>query len=143
MLQRLRPDSRHVMKILGGVIVGLMALVLAWTPVRAQGKGGTLRIGMTAADIANTAGIPDQGFEGYRFVGYQLYDALVRWDLSQYPASAPPATGPSAPGRRTVDTRQSDNPQSPDQVSQRYRQCLPRSCQYAGYHLSPAPALGP
>lgn len=83
MLQRLRPDSRHVMKILGGVIVGLMALVLAWTPVRAQGKGGTLRIGMTAADIANTAGIPDQGFEGYRFVGYQLYDALVRWDLSQ------------------------------------------------------------
>jgi peptide/nickel transport system substrate-binding protein len=83
MLQRLRPDRRHLMKILGGVVVGLMALVLAWTPVLAQGKGGTLRIGMTAADIANTAGIPDQGFEGYRFVGYQLYDALVRWDLSQ------------------------------------------------------------
>jgi len=60
-----------------------MALVMAWTPVLAQGKGGTLRIGMTAADIANTAGQPDQGFEGFRFVGYQLYDALVRWDLSQ------------------------------------------------------------
>jgi peptide/nickel transport system substrate-binding protein len=83
MLQRLMPDRRHIMKILGGVVVGLMALALAWTPVLAQGKGGTLRIGMTAADIANTAGIPDQGFEGYRFVGYQLYDALVRWDLSQ------------------------------------------------------------
>jgi len=83
MLQRLRPDRRHIMKILGGVVAGLMALAIAWTPVLAQGKGGTLRIGMTAADIANTAGIPDQGFEGYRFVGYQLYDALVRWDLSQ------------------------------------------------------------
>lgn len=83
MLQRLRPNRRHIMKILGGVVVGLMALAIAWTPVLAQGKGGTLRIGMTAADIANTAGIPDQGFEGYRFVGYQLYDALVRWDLSQ------------------------------------------------------------
>jgi len=71
------------MKILGGVVVGLLALAIAWTPALAQGKGGTLRIGMTAADIAYTAGIPDQGFEGYRFVGYQLYDALVRWDLSQ------------------------------------------------------------
>jgi peptide/nickel transport system substrate-binding protein len=83
MPQRLRPNRRHIMKILGGVVVGLMALAIAWTPLLAQGKGGTLRIGMTAADIANTAGIPDQGFEGYRFVGYQLYDALVRWDLSQ------------------------------------------------------------
>src|SRR5262245_60053952 len=83
MLQKLRPDRRYIMKILGGVVIGLMALVIAWTPGLAQGKGGTLRIGMTAADIANTAGIPDQGFEGYRFVGYQLYDALVRWDLSQ------------------------------------------------------------
>jgi peptide/nickel transport system substrate-binding protein len=83
MLQRPRPDRTHIIKPLGGVVAGLMALVMAWTPVLAQGKGGTLRIGMTAADIANTAGIPDQGFEGYRFVGYQLYDALVRWDLSQ------------------------------------------------------------
>jgi peptide/nickel transport system substrate-binding protein len=83
MLQSLGPDRTHIMKISGGVVAGLLALVIAWTPVLAQGKGGTLRIGMTAADIANTAGIPDQGFEGYRFVGYQLYDALVRWDLSQ------------------------------------------------------------
>ena len=83
MLQRLRPDRRYIMKILGGAVAGFMTLVIAWTPAPALGKGGTLRIGMTAADIAYTAGIPDQGFEGYRFVGYQLYDALVRWDLSQ------------------------------------------------------------
>ena len=63
--------------------LGFVVLSLAWSPALAQGKGGTLRIGMTASDIAYTAGIPDQGFEGYRFVGYQLYEALVRWDLSQ------------------------------------------------------------
>jgi peptide/nickel transport system substrate-binding protein len=69
--------------ILGMVTAGLMVLGAMWNPALAQGKGGTLRIGMTAADIAYTAGQPDQGFEGFRFVGYQLYDALVRWDLSQ------------------------------------------------------------
>ena len=44
---------------------------------------GTLRIGMTAADIPLTTGQPDQGFEGYRFAGYTIYDALVNWDLSK------------------------------------------------------------
>jgi peptide/nickel transport system substrate-binding protein len=43
---------------------------------------GTLTIGMTAGDLPATTGNPDQGFEGYRFVGYNLYDSLVLWDLS-------------------------------------------------------------
>jgi ABC-type transport system substrate-binding protein len=30
-----------------------------------------------------TTGNPDQGFEGYRFVGYNLYDGLLLWDLSK------------------------------------------------------------
>src|SRR4029077_3039363 len=42
----------------------------------------TLRIGMTAADIPRTLGQPDQGFEGNRFTGLTLYDALTMWDLS-------------------------------------------------------------
>ncbi|MFG1206091.1 ABC transporter substrate-binding protein [Xanthobacter flavus] len=42
----------------------------------------TLRIGMTAADIPRTLGQPDQGFEGNRFTGLTMYDALVLWDLS-------------------------------------------------------------
>jgi len=68
----------------GGIMAGLLSLALTWAVAAAQtGKGGVLRIGMTAADIAYTAGQPDQGFEGFRFVGYPLYDALVRWDLSQ------------------------------------------------------------
>src|SRR5271163_2323077 len=44
---------------------------------------GTLTVGMTAGDLPATTGNPDQGFEGYRFVGYNLYDSLVLWDLSQ------------------------------------------------------------
>jgi ABC-type transport system substrate-binding protein len=42
-----------------------------------------LRVAMTAGDIPITIGYPDQGFEGLRFVGYNLYDALALWDLSQ------------------------------------------------------------
>jgi peptide/nickel transport system substrate-binding protein len=41
-----------------------------------------LRIGMTAADIPRTSGQPDQGFEGNRFTGLTIYDALTMWDLS-------------------------------------------------------------
>ena len=44
---------------------------------------GTVIVGMTAGDLPATTGNPDQGFEGYRFVGYNLYDLLVLWDLSK------------------------------------------------------------
>jgi ABC-type transport system substrate-binding protein len=43
----------------------------------------TLRVAMTAGDIPDVTGQPDQGFEGYRFVGYTLYDSLILWDLSK------------------------------------------------------------
>ncbi len=47
----------------------LLALGMAWSPaMAAEGRGGTLRIGMTAADIPYTGGQPDQGFEGWREV---------------------------------------------------------------------------
>lgn len=49
-------------------------------PVQAA---GTLVVGMTAGNIPVTTGNPDQGFEGYRFVGYNLYDSLALWDLSK------------------------------------------------------------
>ncbi|MBE7159200.1 MAG: ABC transporter substrate-binding protein, partial [Rhodospirillales bacterium] len=47
--------------------------------------GGTLRIAMTAADLPSAHGIPNNGFEGYRFLGYPPYDALVNWDLIHNP----------------------------------------------------------
>jgi len=58
--------------------VGLSAMTLA---VQAQEK--VLRIAMTAADIPRTLGQPDQGFEGNRFTGIPMYDALTQWDLSK------------------------------------------------------------
>src|ERR1700726_830353 len=47
-----------------------------------SGAATVLRIGMTAADIPRTLGQPDQGFEGNRFTGLTIYDALTMWDLS-------------------------------------------------------------
>ena len=68
------------------LILSMLMLLgtLLWAPAAtAQGRGGVLRIGMTASDIPYTAGQPDQGGEGYRFIGYQMYDALINWDLTQ------------------------------------------------------------
>src|SRR5258708_18016958 len=58
--------------------LGLVALTAM--PALSQ---STLRIGMTAADIPLTTGEAEQGFEGFRFAGYTIYDALVNWDLSK------------------------------------------------------------
>ena len=40
-----------------------------------------LRIGMTASDLPSTHGIPNNGGEGYRFLGYPAYDSVVNWDF--------------------------------------------------------------
>src|SRR5712691_2832076 len=69
-----------------GVIVLASGISLVGTPAQA---GGTLTVGMTAGDLPVTTGNPDQGFEGYRFVGYNLYDSLVLWDLSGAGDKAP------------------------------------------------------
>lgn len=60
-------------------VSGALATAGAALPANAS----TLRIAMTAADIPLTLGQPDQGYEGNRFTGIPLYDALVEWDLSQ------------------------------------------------------------
>src|SRR5262245_33323021 len=60
------------------------ALVLASSMVALPARAETvLRVAMTAGDIPDWTGQPDQGFEGYRFVGWSLYDALINWDLSR------------------------------------------------------------
>ena len=48
----------------------------------ASAQESVLRVAMTAADIPDWTGAPDQGYEGYRFAGYTLYDGLAIWDLS-------------------------------------------------------------
>ena len=59
----------------------LSATSLLLSPSVSQAET-VLRIGMTAADIPRTLGQPDQGFEGNRFTGLTMYDALTMWDLS-------------------------------------------------------------
>ena len=41
-----------------------------------------LRIAMTASDLPTVTGIPNNGGEGYRFLGFPAYDGLVNWDYS-------------------------------------------------------------
>lgn len=68
---------------------------LAFTALGALGMSGAasgesvLRVAMTAGDLPDWTGQPSQGFEGYRFVGWNLYDALVGWDLSNPDKAAP------------------------------------------------------
>lgn len=52
-------------------------------PVDTSGTGGTLRIGLTAGNLPFPNTPPNEGFEGRRFVGYQIYDALYRWTTYQ------------------------------------------------------------
>ena len=70
-----RPTS-----LLAAALVASTALTL---PAALAAQEKVLRIGMTAADIPRTLGQPDQGFEGNRFTGIPIYDALTHWDLSK------------------------------------------------------------
>src|SRR5262249_26971559 len=82
--------NRHWCSAIGLV---LFALSLSATPTGFARAGGTLTVGMTAENIPLTTGNPDQGFEGYRFVGYNLYDALLLWDLSKSDKPSEPKPG--------------------------------------------------
>ena len=77
-------------------------LAAAAVPISVQAQG-TLRIGMTAADIPLTSGQPDQGGEGQRFMGYTVYDALVHWDLSS--ATKPSTLVPGLAASWKVDDK--------------------------------------
>jgi peptide/nickel transport system substrate-binding protein len=79
----------------------VLASSLAASPAVAQEK--TLRIAMTAADIPRTLGQPDQGFEGNRFTGIPMYDALTQWDLSK--ADAPSVVIPGLATSWAVDAK--------------------------------------
>jgi peptide/nickel transport system substrate-binding protein len=63
------------------VAAALLAAAVLAAPRTAVAET-VLRIGMTAADIPRTLGQPDQGYEGNRFTGLTMYDALAMWDLS-------------------------------------------------------------
>jgi peptide/nickel transport system substrate-binding protein len=55
-------------------------LSLTLTAARAE---ETLRIAMTVADIPTTTGMPNNGYEGMRFLGYPIFEGLILWDLTR------------------------------------------------------------
>jgi peptide/nickel transport system substrate-binding protein len=65
-------------------LAALLAAPLAALPGAsgAQTQPKVLRIAMTAADVPTTTGMPNNGFEGMRFLGYPVFEGLVGWDHS-------------------------------------------------------------
>ena len=62
------------------MLAGASLLALASGPAQAQ---GTLRVAMTASDVPTTTGMPNNGFEGMRFLGYPAFEGMVDWDLTR------------------------------------------------------------
>ena len=60
-----------------------VAALLAQLGLQPANAETTLRIAMTASDIPTTTGMPNNGFEGVRFLGYPIFEGLVLWDLTR------------------------------------------------------------
>jgi peptide/nickel transport system substrate-binding protein len=73
-------STRFFRLVLFRLALALAGSLISLSPTWAQGQ---LRIAMTAADIPTTTGMPNNGFEGMRFLGYPIFEGLVLWDLSQ------------------------------------------------------------
>ena len=58
----------------------LAACALGASPAVAQEK--VLRIAMTASDIPTASGMPNNGFEGMRFLGFPVFQGLIGFDLT-------------------------------------------------------------
>ena len=52
-----------------------------------------LRIAMTASDLPTVTGIPNNGGEGFRFLGYPAYDGVVNWDYTHVDQTAEATPG--------------------------------------------------
>jgi ABC-type transport system substrate-binding protein len=62
---------------------GLLATAASAAALPAQAASPQiLRVGMTAADLPTTHGIPNNGGEGFRFLGYPAFDSVVNWDFT-------------------------------------------------------------
>jgi peptide/nickel transport system substrate-binding protein len=64
------------------LLLGAVASGAAFStaPVFAQ-SDATLKFAISLLDIPRLWGAPEGGFEGLRFGGYPIYDALINWDL--------------------------------------------------------------
>ncbi len=103
--------------------LALAAVALSSHSVMAE---TTLHIAMTASDIPTATGMPNNGFEGMRFMGYPIFEGLVLWDLTQNRSvggAAPWPRGEMGAGSRRQE--QLDLPSASwRQIPRRYRfQC--------------------
>src|ERR1700682_2113565 len=78
-------ESMSIRRIRPAVALAASLLSLSLSSARAE---ETLRIAMTASDIPTTTGMPNNGFEGMRFLGYPIFEGLVSWDLARTDALA-------------------------------------------------------
>jgi ABC-type transport system substrate-binding protein len=62
--------------------IAVVVAALLGTAAAGPAFSQTLRIAMTAADIPTTAGIPNNGGEGFRFLGFPAFDGLINWDFT-------------------------------------------------------------
>jgi ABC-type transport system substrate-binding protein len=86
----------------------LAVATIAWLGAVAAGPAlaqGTLRIAMTATDVPTTTGVPNNGFEGVRFLGFTAFDALVNWDLTKADVPADIAPGLAESWQQNADDR--------------------------------------
>src|ERR1700761_616462 len=60
--------------------LALAAVALSSHSVMAE---TTLRIAMTASDIPTATGMPNNGFEGMRFMGFPIFEGLILFDLTK------------------------------------------------------------
>ena len=70
----------------------LAASLLSLSPASAQDK--VLRIAMTASDIPTTTGMPNNGFEGMRFLGFPIFEGHDPVRPHQVRPARHPAAGP-------------------------------------------------
>ena len=82
----------------------LAVAALAWgaaTPASAQQK--VLRIAMTAADVPTTTGMPNNGFDGMRFLGFPVLEGAVPvGPLARRPARRAPGSPNDGTKRQTT-----------------------------------------
>jgi peptide/nickel transport system substrate-binding protein len=63
-------------------LISTLALAGSLLALRPAAAETSLRIAMTASDIPTTTGMPNNGFEGMRFLGYPIFEGLALWDLT-------------------------------------------------------------
>src|ERR1700693_5006381 len=72
-------STRRFRPVLFPLALALAGSLFSLPPASAE---ETLRIAMTATDIPTTTGMPNNGLEGMRFLGYPIFEGLVLWDLT-------------------------------------------------------------